>query len=47
MSKHKLVKIIKDWVEKCYGESEVNNPSWNIEKLAKEISLRKRVYKRK
>ncbi|MCL2390022.1 MAG: hypothetical protein FWD54_06045 [Endomicrobia bacterium] len=49
MSKQELelVKIIKDWVEKSYGESEANNPSWHIKKLAKEISLQKRIYKRK
>jgi hypothetical protein len=26
MSKEKISKIIKKWVEKCYGKSEVDNP---------------------
>ena len=29
-----IKKIITDWVREVYGESEVNDPSWNIELLA-------------
>lgn len=29
--------IIKRWVRDNYGESEVENPSWNIEELANEL----------
>lgn len=32
-----IKKIIKDWVKEVYGESEANNPSWNIDWLAKHI----------
>ena len=28
---------IKNWVKNNYGESEIENPSWNIEKLANEV----------
>jgi hypothetical protein len=34
----KLVKIIYDWVKNNFGESEADDPSWNIEDLAKEIA---------
>jgi len=30
--------FIKQWVAKHYGESEANNPSWNIESLANAIT---------
>lgn len=29
--------IIKRWVKDNYGESEAENPSWNIEELANEL----------
>lgn len=35
---HYYRKLIKDWVNKCYGESEANNPSWDINALAKMLS---------
>jgi len=30
-----MVKKISSWVKENYGESELSNPSWNIESLAK------------
>lgn len=30
-------KIIYEWVKENYGESEADNPSWDIEALAKHI----------
>jgi hypothetical protein len=45
MSKQDLIKIIKSWVEKSYGKSETNNPSWSIEGLANEILLKGKVYR--
>lgn len=32
-----IKKIITDWVRENFGESEVNDPSWNIDLLAKHI----------
>lgn len=34
----KIHDIIYAWVEDNFGESEANDPSWNIESLAHEIS---------
>lgn len=28
---------IKNWVEENYGESEIENPSWNIKELSNEV----------
>lgn len=33
----KFEKIIKDWVGKNFGESEAEDPSWNIEALAEHL----------
>lgn len=32
-----IEKIIYNWVAEIYGQSEADNPSWNIKMLAKEI----------
>lgn len=32
-----IKKIITDWVKENYGQSEVDEPSWDIDLLAKEI----------
>lgn len=34
-----MAKRIEDWVIRNYGQSEAENPSWDIEKLAKEVEL--------
>jgi hypothetical protein len=34
-----MAKRIEDWVARNYGQSEAENPSWDIEKLAKEVEL--------
>lgn len=31
-------KAIRKWVKKCYGQSEANNPSWNIKALAEAMA---------
>lgn len=36
--KHKIDKIIYEWVKENYGESEANNPSWSIVELANHIA---------
>lgn len=36
--KDKLYKIIYDWVFDNFGMEEANDPSWNIDELAREIS---------
>lgn len=36
--KHKIDKIIYEWVKENYGESEANNPSWSIVELANHIT---------
>lgn len=33
----KIENIIYNWVAEVYGQSEADNPSWNIKMLAKEI----------
>lgn len=33
----RIANIIYNWVKEQFGESEANEPSWNIEALAKEI----------
>ena len=38
---NKLVNVITDWVRENFGESEVEDPSWNIEALAHEIAKHK------
>ena len=35
--KEKFNKIIYNWVAKNFGESEAEDPSWNIEALAEEL----------
>lgn len=37
MDEKELRKIIKNFVKENYGESEADNPSWNIQALAKYI----------
>lgn len=32
-----IEKIIYNWVKENFGESEADDPSWNIQLLAKEI----------
>lgn len=36
--KDKMTNIIYEWVKQNYGESEADDPSWNIEALAEEIT---------
>lgn len=36
--KDKIYKIIYDWVFDNFGMEEANDPSWNIDELAREIS---------
>lgn len=36
--KHKIDKIIYEWVKENYGESEANDPSWSIVELANHIA---------
>lgn len=34
-----IAKRIEDWVARNYGQSEAENPSWDICELAKEVEL--------
>lgn len=34
-----MAKRIEDWVARNYGQSEAENPSWDICELAKEVEL--------
>lgn len=34
-----MAKRIEDWVARNYGQSEAENPSWDIDELAKEVEL--------
>lgn len=36
--KKKLETIIYEWVKQNFGESEADDPSWNIEALAEELA---------
>lgn len=36
--KGQIKKIIYNWVKQTYGQSEANNPSWNIKALADHLS---------
>ena len=36
----KIEQIIKSWVARNYGESEAEDPSWNISDLAREIATK-------
>lgn len=38
LDKYKLDKIIFKWVEKNYGDSEAQDPSWSIVELANHIA---------
>lgn len=37
---HYLDKTIYEWVKQCFGGSEANDPSWNIEALAHDLAHR-------
>ena len=37
MNKQEISKCIKNWIEHCYGKTEVENPSWDMELLSAEL----------
>ena len=39
MSEKELAKSIKEWVKYNFGESEADDPSWDINALAHHLSL--------
>jgi hypothetical protein len=37
MNKQEISNCIKNWIEHCYGKTELESPSWDIELLSEEL----------